>query len=226
MISNNGSGAETVHFDPGHIFISNVPQMVEDARYAAETDSYSYRGFRVGVTGHAITPESHNSATITAGNVKARREKDKICGEMRVLAQAKKAGFTVVQGLVVVSTTDSVKIKEVTGAATPTLHPCNDVCLPAFLEHPLIWRDTVIVTTGLDEDRYEVHTSGQLCELYEEGDTETLESARPMYGFEDWSRRVLMYDGLSAANQQLTEAQKLPTGNLIQLAMTMSLQDL
>ncbi len=205
-------------FDPGRIFISQVPSMVDQARYAARTDAHSYRDFRVGATAFAYNPETQEIGINAAGNLKGRKDKAKICAERKVLEQSKKAGFSVVAGLVIAATTDLEKIKEVTGVSTATLHPCHE-CQAFCDEHPLMRDDTVIVTTGTDSDRYQVHTHTELRALYRADDPELLETEPHTFGFDNWQQRIEIYDHLVRAEKQVIPTEQRSAGKLIQMAL-------
>ncbi len=205
-------------FSPGHMFISAIPNMTDQARFAARTDAHSYRKFYVGAAAFAYNLETQETGINAAGNLKSGRGKTKICAERKVLEQSKKAGFTVVAGLVIAATTDIEKIKEVTGVSTATLHPCHE-CQSFCEEHPLIRDDTVIVTTGLDSDKYQAHTYKELRDLYRANDPELLEGEPHAFGFDNWERRIETYDYLAMAERQLPIAEQRSAGKLIQMAL-------
>jgi cytidine deaminase len=204
-------------FDAHHLFVQAVPYMVDQARYAAHTEAYSYRGLLVGVTGFFVNPNTQETALLTAGNLKARRTKTKVCAEQKVLNMAQKAGFLEAIGLVVSSTTDVELIAGITEAPTPTLHPCTS-CRQLFDTHPLMRDETVVITTGLELDIYQVHNHEQMRELYRDEDYEALGRVHGN-GFGDWSRKVAAYDVLAAAEAGLAESEQRSHAKLAQMAI-------
>jgi len=208
-------------FDPGHMLVSLVPYMIDQARFAARNDAHSYRDFRVGAAGFVFSPDSQETAILTAGNLKAKRHTSKVCAERKVLEQARKSGYQKAAGLVVAATTDTELIKEVTGVATPTLHPCGE-CQDFFEDHLLMADDTVIISTGLELDRYQVQTFGELKELYRADDPAKLESQPCEFGYDNWEQRIAMYDYLSIAERSLPEPERRPMGKLVQMALLAS----
>lgn len=179
-------------FDPYRRFVTAVPDMVDMARTAAR-NAFSYRDFKVGSS--VMVVDAHNAVGLEmAESLKSRREKAKVCAEKRVLAKAVKAGFLYAPGLVVAGTTDKEKIKEVTDVATPTLHCCND-CQQLFGVHPLMRRETLIVSVGEDRDAYQVMTAGEMTDTYAV-DPEAIKLVPTHYGFDNWERHVDAYDRL------------------------------
>jgi cytidine deaminase len=218
MITGRANLSALPEFDPAHMFIGLIPHMVDQARTAAHTDAHSYRDFHVGAAGFVFNPSTHETAILTAGNLKARKHTAKVCAERKVLEQAKKAGYLQAAGIVVAATTDVELIKDVSGVATETLHPCHD-CQHFFHEHPLMANDTVIVSIGMDVDRYQVQTFEELANNYSSDDSTQLENLPCGFGFEGWEHRVAMYDYLSIAERQLAENQRRPIGKLVQMAL-------
>jgi len=203
-------------FEPGHILVSSVLFMAEQARYAAENDAHSYRGFKVGAAAFVLNAERQETAILAAGNLKSSRHTGKVCAEKKVLQQAKKVGYTWAAALLVAGTTDKELIVEVTDAATSTLHPCAE-CRIAFDTHPLMREDTLIITTGLQLDTYQVHTQAELRKLYESGSLP--DGQAPVRNFGNWQHRIAAYDYMSLAERQLPLEQQRPMSMLAKMAL-------
>ncbi len=188
-------------FEPYHLMLSAMPYMVESARVAANEKANSYRDFHVGAAVFAINPVDESSEIFSAGNLKVKREKDKVCAEKIAIKKAQKAGMIEALGVVVVATTDIELIKGVTGAATPTLPMCADCQDPkgAVAGSKLVTDKTLVVTTGLDKDLYQVHLLSDMQEAFADGRGEELQEARPYF---NWQLIMESYD--FAKNQELS----------------------
>lgn len=212
-------GAEVISdFDPYRRFVQRVPELIDQARdtYYDEREAYSYRGFRVGLSGLVMTRGSHDTGTLTAGNLK-KVAKPKLCAEQRFLARVRKAGYDQVVGFVLAATTDRTKITEVTGLATPTLHPCDE-CRAKLSRSSLITDDTLVVSAGIDKDYYQVQRWGQLTDRYGSEEEDALIYGDIGFGFEEWDKRVTYYDEFVRGNPAI-EAR----ARLAQAALTISL---
>ena len=205
-------------FDPGRRFIESVPELVRDARNAARNDAHSYRGFRVGAAAFAYNPRTGEVGKNSSGNVKTGRGKPKHCAEANVLQTVKKSGLTIVGGLVVAGTTSIQEIQEVTGFETRTLHPCTE-CRDLLCHHPLIKEDTLVLTTGIDVDVYQVHTTKELKALYETEDPSFVEGRPCEYGFSDWGEHLAIYDHLRAAEASMPMSEQRSMSKLVQMAL-------
>lgn len=210
-------------FDAHHLFVGAVPFMVDNARAAAFNDSYSYRGFRVGAAAFAVKMSLNETGIYAAGNVKRTKDKTKICAEKRALNQASKSGFTRAVGIVVAGTTDVGLIAEVTDQPTPTLHPCGD-CRHLFEDHKLVRPDTLVVTTGLEEDIYQVHTFAELQGAY--ANKSGLPEQVTVDGLDGWSLRQSFYDRVAAAQLHLEEPQRQSSAAIAKMAMLAPIADL
>lgn len=177
-------------------FCKQIPFLVDKARMAANGDAYSYRDFNVGAVGYGVNDATRELDMQSAGNVKRNPGKTKVCAEKRVLGRLEKSGMTRVIGFVGVGASDPNLIEEVTGRATPTLHPCS-VCLDMFRESRLVDTNTLVVNAGIDKDIYEVHSVGEQWRMYggDEGVTASW-SQRARYGFDDLPQRLAIYAGM------------------------------
>ncbi len=207
---------EHPRFDAHHLFVGAVPYMVDQARAAAIHDSYSYRDFRVGAAVFAVKMRLNETGLYAAGNVKSKKEKAKICAEKRVLNQAAKSGFTRAVGIVVAGTTDVELIAEVTEKATPTLHPCGD-CRHLFEDHRLMRPDTLVITTGLEDDIYQVHTFTELQDVYAQ--KRSLPEQITADGFDNWSLRQSFYDHIANAQSYLAEDERQTAAMIAKMAL-------
>ena len=208
---------EHSHFDPYHHFIDSVPFLVESARSAARIDSHSYRGFLVGAAAFTLVAQSQEIGIFTSGNLKRGPHTAKVCAEKKALARAEKAGYAEAIGIVVAATSDTELIEEVTGVASPTLHPCGE-CRRLFDKHPIMQDETLIVTVGLDSDEYQVHSHAQLRTLYERNETELLMQPSG-YGFGSWDMHVATYEFLTHAETAVPEGERRSPAKLAQLAL-------
>jgi cytidine deaminase len=205
-------------FDPYHLFIGMIPNMVDQARYAAKNDSESYRGFLVGAAAFAVNFGAQETFVFASGNTKRNEHKTKICAEKKVLNAAKKVGATRVIGLIVAGTTDIEKIEEVTNARTSTLHPCGE-CRTLFEGHSMVRNDLIVVTAGLEDDTYQVQTAAELRDAYAARSATHLESQETFEGFENWNERQSLYDYLAIAEQTVPEAQRRSSAQLARMAI-------
>lgn len=201
-------------------FIGSIPYMMKQARAAVRQSAHSYRGFLVGASAYAVRTHSNETAVLSAGNLK-NQHKTKVCAERKALSLAKKAGFEHVVGLVVAATTNLDLIEGVTGRKTPTLHPCGD-CRDMFHDHPLARPDMLVVTTGLDTNKYQVHTAAGLAEFYAQP-APALEAQDVVAGIDNWDMRLATYDVLASAELTRPSAERRPAPMLAQMALTRSL---
>lgn len=187
-------------FDPYHIMMAGMPYIVEQARSAANKYANSYRGFHVGAAAFAIKWSTEETAIFNGGNIKPNPRKPKICAEAVSVRQAEKAGFEDILGIVVVATTDIVKIEEVTGARTPTLHPCGECQDPKGMVsgNALMRDDTLVVTAGIEQDIYQVHTLKEIQDAYSDNRGDGLLEARPGFA---WELATATYDFLASQNE-------------------------
>lgn len=207
-------------FDPYHLFVGMVPYMVDQARSAASTEAYSYRDFLVGAAVFAAMPETGETTVVAAGNLKTRPGKEKVCAEKKALKTVSKTGHTEVIGLVVVGTTDRELIEQVTRRATPTLHPCDD-CLGGFSEHAMMRDETLVVSAGIEEDIYEVHTHKELHAAARNRKKAPPENL--LSGMGNWSLRQSRYDFLVEQEQQSPPHLQRSRATLAQIAMSLPL---
>jgi cytidine deaminase len=181
--------------DPYRHFLRNVPRYVSMARLKAQKDAFSYRKFHVGSTLYAVSDINGETTEKAAGNLKVSPNHQKVCAEKKVTRRAEKDGMTFAVGYIAVGTTDRKLIAEVTGHGTPTLHCCAD-CLDLMSGHYLTQDHTLVVTAGLDKDIHQVHTLGQMKEMYQDGSATDFELNHAMNSFDDWTNRVNYYDSL------------------------------
>lgn len=201
-------------------FISSVPYMMYQARAAVRHSAHSYRGFLVGASAYAVRTHDGDTAVVSAGNLK-NEHKSKVCAERKALALAKKAGFERIVGLVVAATTDLDLIEGVSGRKTPTLHPCAD-CRSMFHDHPLMRPDTLVVTTGLDTNRYQVHDVSELVDFYNRP-SPPLDTQYSIAGTDNWEQRIATYDVLVSAEHTRPETERRAAAVLAAMALTRTL---
>jgi cytidine deaminase len=210
-------------FDPYHNFVGMVPYMVELARTTAFDDdrTFSYRGFRVGTTLMAMVDGTKEIGIFSHGNLKKQSHTDKVCAERKALQRAQKAGFTRAIGLVVAGTSDREAIAAVSMRPTATLLPCED-CRHRFREHPLVTPDTLVISTGLERDIYQVHTVSEL-DAYYAGDSDMPEAEVIDLNLENWSSRQSTYNVLRASELTLPAEERRPDVQLARMALTAAL---
>ncbi len=187
------------------LFLELLPELIREARIAAEDQAHSYRGFNVGASVLAVIPGTDEHGTAAAGNLK-RREKQKVCAEKTALGRVRQAGYTRALGLVVSATTNIEQIHAVTGRSSATLHPCGD-CLSMFGHHPLVRKTTPIVTIGQDKDIYQLHTVQQLTELYAP-DGSGVNEAPVINGFEHLDQALQTYRSLARSEDLIPREQQ------------------
>lgn len=207
---------DSSRFDPYRQFVEQVPNLVTMARSAARIKSKSYRDFNVG-DGLMVVDAEDQVGYFAAGNLKTRSSRDKVCAEKIALNQARKAGFLYAVGHVIAATTDVVKIEEVTGAPTPTLHSCGE-CLGMFLGHPLMRREALIVSVGQEDDAYQVMTSGEMRDMYTL-DPAAIEEQPMRFGFDDWDLHIAAYDQLIARRSDITRPRQQDLAEMAKLAI-------
>lgn len=205
------------NFDPHHLFVGVIPYMVDQARYAAEHDAVSYRGFVVGAAVFAINPYIQQTAILAAGNVKNTEHITTVCAEPQVLAQAEKLGLTTALGIVVAGTTDREEIIGVNKVDAPTLHPCEP-CQIHFEDNPLVRGDTIVISTGLEDDTYQVHTVKELKQMYK-NKKKHFPSQESYHGFENWATKQAVYDLLASAERVLPENERRTPSALAMMAI-------
>jgi len=205
-------------FDPYHIMMAGMPYMVEQARAGANKHASSYRGFHVGAAAFAVKWSTSETAIFNGGNIKPTPDRPKICAEGVTVRQAEKYGFEEILGIVVVATTDIVKIEEVTGARTPTLHPCSECQDPAgkVAGNALMRPGTLVVTAGIDHDIYQVHTLQELQDAYGDSRGDSLLEARPGFA---WELATATYDFLSSQNDLQGPSLRQPESALARKAL-------
>ncbi|HSH18056.1 MAG TPA: hypothetical protein VK978_01595 [Candidatus Saccharimonadales bacterium] len=206
-------------YDAGGSFVASVPLMAQLARIAAANLAYSYRGLHVGAAGMFVDSDN-NLDILTAGNLKSKKNKEKVCAEKQDLAKAVKRGAIKAVGLVVAGPTDVELIKGITGRESPTLHCCEE-CRIMMEDHPLVDDETPIVTVGLNSNVYQSHGNKQLRDLYA-GVDGVRESAA--YDLEyNWEKRQDMYRYNAVAERMIDEDQRRSPAVLARLALSASL---
>ncbi len=187
--------------DPYRDFVEAVPNLAKKARKAAKDEAFSYRDFRVGCAVLGISGGIDTMVTAAGGNIKVRGQ-EKICAERVAARRAEDEGVIAIIGVVVVGTSNPAEIKAVTGLATPTLHMCSE-CRIDFSDTKSRFTDeTLVVTSGLTTDYYQTHLFGQLRELYDDECYEELMGMRISSDFDNWQRRVNLYDNLVIGEQE------------------------
>jgi cytidine deaminase len=173
--------------------------MARLARSVAEWEAYSYRNFHVGAAIYAVDPGSAAVGINAAGNLKLNIERQKVCAEKRALRRAVKAELTHAIGFVCVGTTDRDQIEAVSGLRSPTLHLCSDCRIETVGESPLVTDHTLMVTSGIESDITQVHTFGQMTEMYDFDrytDLAGVGQSNVVPNFNNWSARLRTYDAL------------------------------
>ena len=206
-------------FFAGHQFMEQIPTLVARAQFMAENVAVSWRDdpFKVGASVFAVTA-LFEIATADGANVKPRRSRTTVCAEKIALRKVQKIGATRAIGIAVAGTVNKQKIKEVTFAATPTLHPCVN-CQVMFDGHPLISPDTLVITAGLEVNTYQVHEYEKLRELYMEQDLAGLEDEAVVRNLDNWQKRVDKYDQLAVAELNYLDAERRSVSALAKTAL-------
>lgn len=225
-MSKENDSSQQLGFDRHRRFIESIPTLVDMARTAAKLEAFSYRGFVVGAAAEVYDSEASRVKYYSAGNSKP-RHKAKFCAEQRLLGQIGPKSSENVTGIVVAGTTDRQKIAEVTGFATPTLHPCAD-CRHAFddLKHAHLVHDHMfILTTGFtdepDGDIFQIHTLNELVEHYAEGNQQEL--AENVQTLDSVGERLTLYEHLRVAESTLKPGKRRPSWKLAKMALTADL---
>lgn len=180
-------------------FIAAVPLMIKMARYAAMNEAISYRGVHVGASAYAIKFDGSKGPTVIGGaNYKPDKSSPKYCAEMDVIDQLEEDGYDEILGMVVAGTMDQEIIKSIMGRPAPTLHPCQ-ACREKMTKSGLITTDTIILTIGLESDRYQVHTIPDLRFIYETEEKEgvSMMSSAEERRLEYWPERQNVFDSLT-----------------------------
>ena len=144
-----------------------MPALIDRARWEAVTNAHSYRNFQVGAAALFLIEDSQFQV-VSGANFKLQNF-PKRCAERAVLGKADEAFFEIenvtMLGLAVAATTDRAKIAEVSMRSSRTLHPCEQ-CRDMFKSHPFVTDETVVLTTGIADDAFEVQTIGSLYAAY------------------------------------------------------------
>jgi cytidine deaminase len=205
--------------DPYSTFISSVPTMVELARSAAANEARSYRKFHVGAAIFAVNHDLNRLAIFAGANTKLSPADPKYCAEMNVIDQAEQAGCDEAIGIVVAATGNKQKIKEVTGKATDTLHPCMD-CIQKFEDSPIVHEDTFILTAATDAKNFQVHTVNQIQDVYTGSYDDSIAPFAPTrdidFEFGAWPMRQSMYDYVGSLRE--LPAWKIPKATRREMA--------
>ncbi len=137
-------------------------------------DAYSYRDFLVAAGFMAFDWEERSGLYIR-GNFKEEGQ-EKSCAEKNTEALMRKKGIRIAAGGIIQATSDIELIHAVTGVATPTLHPCPDLCQPIMRASPIFDMDMPLITIADDGARFQAFTLGDLLDAYENDDFETLKN--------------------------------------------------
>lgn len=186
-------------YDAYHAAIELLPGMIYAARSAAnQAVSWREKPFRVGASMFVANYTNANTGMFSGANFKPFQDSPKYCAEMSVIDQAEEAGFEHAVTLVIAGTSNPQKIKEVTGIATPTLHPCSP-CQQKMNKTSLIDSDTLIIPVSLEHDYYEIYTFNELKTQYEVDELEDTHLTAPHYPYDakTWSLRSDYYDELN-----------------------------
>ena len=185
-------------FDPVLYFIQRIPYLVERARTMGRESAYSYRDFHVA---GAIVAHSEAEKIIwedVGGNLK-RATKAKVCMERKLDGRAEKRGMLETIGYVVLGTTDKKAISEVSDLATPTLHWCTD-CRHDIPNTPRTTPNTIIFTSGLEDDVNQSFLTYQLTDMYRRAESGDIDRAlmRSQPSLDDWEMRVATYQAMTS----------------------------
>jgi cytidine deaminase len=147
-------------------FAQMLEFLVDQAKSAAENDAFNYRNFRVGCAVYAHTPGTRRrevrTRVFSAGNRKQSEKDVKNCAERRAILRAQEAGFTQIEGLVIVA---KAQADDASKIITPTLHSCL-ACRNFLSSTPGVFPDTLVVTVNKAEGFRECMTVKQMLELH------------------------------------------------------------
>jgi hypothetical protein len=243
--------------DPFYALIANMPNMIRATRTAAlkRTNlatkyiglegvaepynlndlkglAHSYRGLHVAVSALVGIPDTDINAIYIAGNTKAVPSKSKICAEKKLLSKASNEGFTEVTGFVGTSITDVDTIRDISDYPTPTLHWCPE-CRADGQASPLVSKNSLLATVGLDKNIYQVNRFEDVIDLYSgqhkfrDTPEKFLEYTEFKDDFSDLHQRLNLYTTLVQAEGLVgniaPEEATRPRALLAQVALTMRL---
>ena len=207
------------HENPWRFMLSKLPTLLIFSRLEAQR-AYSYRDFKVGASVFSIIEGAPFWSIDSAGNTKNER-RPKVCAEKKSLKRSSKMGMTKTLAVVVAATTDIDKIEEVTFLRTPTLHPCDE-CRGLFDEFPVARDDTLIISTGYENDVLQVHTHAELREAYNSGVTDLI-GYRKRKGFNK-SGLIRTFDSINGVQKTIPADRQMLDHEIAKVALLTHMQ--
>jgi hypothetical protein len=165
-ITNNQSG-ELLRINPDH-----SETLLSQLSEIDVGDAYSYRNFLV-AAGFLAFDGDEKSGVYVRGNLKE-QGKEKSCAERNAEAALRRRGFIRSAGLIVQASADIDLIHAVTGVATPTLHPCPDLCQPILATSRIIPVDMPVITIADDGSRFQAFVLSDMLKAYDDDNYEKL----------------------------------------------------
>jgi len=164
-----------------NLVVQSLCRILDLSHQAIEQLGQSYRGYKVGAAVLAHDEFGGRLGIYFGGNYTPYKGATWNCAEKRALEVVQKRGFNRV--LAVAISGPAPHVDEISGVESPTRHPCSK-CRGMLSESPLIAPDTLIATSNLTEDAYELHTAESILQLHETGEPQD---------FPDYDRLLPIY---------------------------------
>lgn len=200
-------------------YLSRMPSMFDDARYAAENEAVSHSGFPVGVSMCVVNPSTAEFDTMSGANVKPTQHPTTICAETITRGKiVKRTGGTRILGMVVAATLDKVKLAKVNTLDTPIIVPCFP-CVTRFGPDRLIDPSTIITGIGLEEDVFQTMFFSELEAAYATPGSGGLEDLVVCRGFKNWGRKEKTFEALVRSENVLPIRKQRPLPMMAKMAI-------
>ena len=165
-----------VQADVPYLVTQSLCRILNLSHQAVERLGESYRGFRVGAAVLALDSNLGRTGIYFGGNYTPFKGAEWNCAEKRAFEVVRAKGFTRVLGVAV---SGPAQPDSVSGIESPTLHPCHR-CRGLLATSDLVNEDTLVATTNLAEDEFELFTVKSLLALHDTGQPQPFPEYHPL----------------------------------------------
>jgi cytidine deaminase len=170
------------------LVVQSLCKLLDLSRQAVDRIAHSYRGFNVGAAMLAQDTQGGRIGTYFGGNFTPYQGAEWNCAEKRALTSIRERGFDRVLAIAVAGPpyTDSVS-----GVESPTCQPCHR-CRGMLTESEMVSEDTLVASTNLREDVFELNTLASLIRQHETGETQAFPATHPL--LPHYWNQIVTYD--------------------------------
>ncbi len=173
--------------DLANLTVQSLCRILDLSHQAGNRLGESYRGFKVGTAALVVDTPGGRIATYFAGNLTPYEGADWGCAEKRVSETIPWRGFDRVLAIAVTGPPQT----DASGVESLTLHPCYK-CRSMMSGSELFTADTLIATSNLTQDVYELFTLQSLLKLHETKQPQPFPNFHPL--LPHYWRQILEFD--------------------------------